>query len=102
MKRSIRQKGVKIYDFASCADIEDLFLLDFGGVCKFLGLPSATKMPSGNKGKSKIKKLFRLAGSYYHPGERAEDLIKALDMRTVVQKSSLPFQKLENIIKQIA
>lgn len=34
-------------------------LCDLPGVLSFLGLPPETEMPPGNKGKTKLKKLYR-------------------------------------------
>ena len=36
-------------------------LCDLPGVLSFLGLPPETKMPPGNKGKTKLKKLYDCA-----------------------------------------
>lgn len=55
---------------------------DLPGVLSFLGLPPETEMPPGNKGKTKLKKLYRKVApnKAYHSGERAKDLISHLDM----------------------
>lgn len=57
-------------------------LCDLPGVLSFLGLPPETEMPPGNKGKTKLKKLYRKVApnKAYHSGERAKDLISHLDM----------------------
>lgn len=48
-------------------------LCDLPGVLSFLGLPPETEMPPGNKGKMKLKKLYRKVApnKAYHSGERA-------------------------------
>lgn len=42
-------------------------------------------MPPGNKGKTKLKKLYRKVApnKAYHSGERAKDLISHLDMAEI-------------------
>ena len=53
-------------------------LCDLPGVLSFLGLPPETEMPPGNKGKTKLKKLYRKVApnKAYHSGERAKDLMR--------------------------
>ena len=48
-------------------------LCDLPGVLSFLGLPPETEMPPGNKGKTKLEKLYRKVApnKAYHSGERA-------------------------------
>lgn len=69
-------------------------LCDLPGVLSFLGLPPETEMPPGNKGKTKLKKLFRKVApnKAYHSGERAKDLISHLDMAEI--RASAPVQEL--------
>lgn len=69
-------------------------LCDLPGVPSFLGLPPETEMPPGNKGKTKLKKLYRKVApnKAYHSGERAKDLISHLDMAEI--RASAPVQEL--------
>ncbi len=91
-----KHRGCKVIDLAAKADIEDTLLLDVAGVFAFLGMP-VVPVPTGNKGKSKMKKIFRLKGrgSAYHEGERARTLIESLDMEKIISKSSIPFLEIE-------
>ena len=85
------------------ADIEDVMLCDLPGVLSFLGLPPETEMPPGNKGKTKLKKLYRKVApnKAYHSGECAKDLISHLDMAEIWSgKDKLDF--LLRILKRIA
>ena len=78
-------------------------LCDLPGVLSFLGLPPETEMPPGNKGKTKLKKLYRKVApnKAYHSGERAKDLISHLDMAEIWSgKDKLDF--LLRTIKRIA
>ena len=69
-------------------------LCDLPGVLSFLGLPPETEMPPGNKGKTKLKKLYRKVApnKAYHSGERAKDLISHLDTAEI--RASAPVQEL--------
>ena len=91
-----RNKQTSVIDLAASADIEDIMLLDYKGVCAFLGTPICP-MPSGRKGKSKMKKLFRENGSCYHEGERAKTLIEYLDKGVIINNSSIPFDEIDKI-----
>lgn len=57
------------------------------GVLSFLGLPPETEMPPGNKGKTKLKKLYRKVAlnKACHSGERAKGLISHLDMAECIR-----------------
>ena len=97
LKNNIRRnKRTHIIDLAASADIEDIMLYDLAGICKFLGI-SLCSMPSGRKGKSKIKKIFRENGSTYHEGERAKALIDPLEKDIIIRDSSVPFHEIDNI-----
>lgn len=86
-----------IVDIAARADIEDIMLLDLEGVFRYVGVPLC-ELPSGGKGKSRMKKIFRMKGpgSAYHAGERALPLIKALDFGKIIASSTLPLGEIEN------
>ena len=93
-----KKKTTRILDMAANADIEDTMLLDSDSVFKFLEMEPCP-IPSGSKGKRKMKKLFRLKGQgiAYHEGVRADPLIRALDFDVIIGKSRLPFDELEEI-----
>ena len=55
---NISPTAQKVVDLAAKTDIEDVMLCDLPGVLSFLGLPPETEMPPGNKGKTKLKKLY--------------------------------------------
>lgn len=98
--RTVLKKGrpYKIIDLAAAADIEDIMLLDSNGVFAFLGIPPAP-IPGGSKGKKKMKRLFRGKGPgvAYHPGNRAEPLIKSLDFDRIALSAPIPLQDVECI-----
>lgn len=90
--------GATIIDMAAAADIEDVMLIDLLGVLAFLELPLNTLLPSGRKGKAKMKKLFRMKALNlkYREGEKARPLIRALDMSLIEKNASLPFSDLRS------
>ena len=92
LRKSIsKRKSCSIIDLAAQADIEDIMLVDADGIFNFLGM-APIAIPTGSKGKVKIKKIFRAKGPgyAYHEGDRAEDLIKALDLDKIILESPLP------------
>lgn len=66
------------------------------GVFKFLGI-APCPIPTGSKGKRKMKQLFRLLGpgSAYHEGMRAKELVAALDLDLIIKSAPLDFEKIE-------
>lgn len=96
LRQDLCSRSQKVIEIAASADIEDVMLEDFSGVLSFLNLPLTTAMPSGNKGKSKMKKLFKERSPQrpYHEGERARPLIRALDLDKITRCSPLPLKKI--------
>lgn len=91
-----KRKSCSIIDLAAQADIEDIMLIDAEGVFNFLGIAPIT-IPSGSKGKAKMKKIFRAKGSgcAYHAGSRSEDLINALDFDKIISESPVPLDRIQ-------
>jgi len=98
--RKTLQKGRpdQIIDLAASAEIEDIMLLDSESIFSFLGIEPVA-IPTGAKGKRKMKKLFKLkgAGSAYHEGERALPLIQALDLERIISRAPIPLQDVEDV-----
>lgn len=95
------RQNIIVIDVAAKAEIEDIFLLDLSGISKFLGLEkelASTEIPMANKGKRKLKMLFRQYQKTYHEGSRAKDLIEALDKQVIINQNVLPLNKIEEII----
>ena len=57
-------------------------------------------VPSGGKGKSKMKALHRMVSvrNAYHEGSKAGPLIKSLDMGLIASRSSIPFEAIDAAI----
>lgn len=89
-------KVKKIIDLAAAADIEDVLLVDFEGVCKYIGVETPNRdVLKGRKGSAKMKTLFRAYGKAYHKGERAQELIKSLDLQKIIDSNILPLKQIE-------
>lgn len=97
LKKALKKgRQVDVYDMAANADIEDIMLLDADSVFSYLDLKPC-EIPSGRKGKAKMKKIFRMKGSgyAYHEGDRAQELINSLDLDKIIAKAPLPLDILE-------
>ena len=90
----------KVVDLAAEADIGDVMPCDLPGVPSFLGLPPEAEMPPGNKGKTKLKKLYRKVApnKAYHSGERAKDLISHLDMAEIRASAPVPLGEIDGAV----
>lgn len=95
LRKQLSKKAHKITDIAAAADIEDLFLQDINSISNFLGSPTSLNIPTGRKGKTKMKKLYRLMNKTYHEGERARDMIKALNMQLIIDSNFVPLKAIE-------
>ena len=97
LRKDIERGANAVVDLAAEADIEDIMLCDYAGILAFLGLPESTPMPSGRKGKVKMRKLHQKVAlnKPYHEGDRALPLIRALDMDAIMATAPIPLTQLE-------
>jgi len=100
LREEISSGASGIVDLAAEADIEDVMLCDLQGVLEFLHLDPSTPMPSGGKGKSKMKKLYKSASRRrpYHEGDRALPLIQSLDMEHIERSAPIPLASVKDAI----
>lgn len=100
LRESISPAAQKVVDLAAEADIEDVMSCDLPGVLSFPGLPPETEMPPGNKGKTKLKKLYRKAApnKAYLSGERAKGLISHLDMAEIRASAPVPLGEIDRAV----
>ena len=91
-------KPAKIIDLSAKADIEDIMLLDENSIFKYLGI-EPREIPNGKKGKTRLKRLFRCAGSgvAYHSGTRAKELINSLDFDLIISRAPINLTIIETI-----
>lgn len=100
LRLEIISNAAEIVDLAARADIEDVMLCDKGGVLAFLGLPESTEIPSGAKGKTKMKRLFRVVAinNAYHEGGRARPLIQSLCMDRIANLAPVPLKEIDRVL----
>ena len=77
--------------------IEDWFIMDVDGLCKFLKLKAPKKM-EGKDGYDKIKKLFKMGGKIYIKGTYSQKFIPHLDMALVRIHAQVELEKLEKAL----
>lgn len=90
----------QIVDCAAKNDIEDIMLIDFNGILKYLGIYHLRKtiVLKGRKGKSKMKKLFQEANRTYHEGKRALPLIEALNLKKIIRNANNNIVRIQQTI----
>ncbi len=76
--------ALKVNEIKAVRMIEDWFLIDTNGICKFLKID--TTMPKGKDGNEKMKFLFNKADKIYTKGSDCGDFIKDLDINTIYNK----------------
>ena len=88
----------EVIDISASAEIEDALLEDLKGICRYYDIPEPDMPLLGKTGKAKLRGYLRKYKAYYHPGDRAQDLICSLDMQTIIDKSTLPLSLIEDTI----
>lgn len=101
LRTALKKKAKAVHDIAAAADIEDIILSDIEGISCFLGSSSVMDLPTGGKGKAKLKKLFRQTGKTYHEGKRARTLIDSLNMQKIMDTSSAPLVTIESVLFEL-
>lgn len=95
LRKQLKNKAQIVADMAAAADIEDLLLQDINGISNFLGSSAVLNVPTGRKGKTKMKKLYRLMNKTYHEGARAREMIDSLDMQLIIDSDFVPLKEIE-------
>lgn len=85
----------KIYHLKADKCIEDIFLLDLPGICKFLKIPFIKKV-NGVDGVDKIKYLFSKGNRIYQKGFSCDGFIKNLNIDVILEKKISAFEPLIN------
>ena len=73
--------------------IEDIFLLDMQGICKYLNIKSVKNITGAN-GVDKMKKLFLKGNRIYQKGYKCEGFIKHLDIDYILKIKEEMFESL--------
>lgn len=96
-KELTRLGANKIYHLKAEKCIEDIFLLDLPGICKFLKI-SPIKKVSGSDGVDKLKNLFSKGNRIYQKGFSCEGFVRSLNIQIILEKIN---NKLEPLIKEL-
>ena len=95
----IRGKGAsEVKLVKAVTSIEDWFLYDIEGLCKFLKLSKKVKM-TGYKGQKGLSQLFLKANKTYIKGVRCNGLIDALDLNVIIPKIENEITIISDLIK---
>jgi hypothetical protein len=75
----------KVIHVKAKRSIEDWFLRDFTGLCRYLKLPESTTC-SGSNGVKKMENLFKKANKVYIKGKKVNGLVDALDIKKIMNE----------------
>lgn len=90
----LKRLGAKeIYHIKAEKCIEDIFLIDIAGICKYLNI-SQVKRVNGQNGVEKMKNLFMRGNRIYQKGFSCEGFINALDINLIFKEKQVVFKPL--------
>lgn len=96
VRKELRASGAhRVIGVRADQSVEDWFLLDLPGICRFLGLPPDTSL-SGKTGLERMKNLFRRVNRVYIKGSSASDLIAGLDLGLICTALGTHLTSLQN------
>ena len=75
--------------------IEDIFLSDIYGICKFLNI-SEIKRVSGKNGVEKMQQLFDKGNRIYQKGYACLGFVKSLDIEKIISNNKKMFEQIIN------
>lgn len=83
VKKELKLYGAtKIVQIVAEDMIEDWFLIDLQGLCKYLGIKEVPEI-KGKNGEDKIKKLFRKKQKIYIKGNYVHKFIDKLNLKLI-------------------
>ena len=90
----LKRLGAKeVYHIKAEKCIEDIFLIDTVGICKYLNIPQVKRV-NGQNGVEKIKNLFMRGNRIYQKGFFCEGFINSLDISLILEEKQLVFKPL--------
>lgn len=83
VEKQLKEDGAKrVIHVHAVKAIEDWFLYDLEGICKYLKIPLT--QPSGKNGYEKLGYLFRRANKTYIKGRMTKGFVESLDLGKIV------------------
>jgi hypothetical protein len=82
----IENGAAKVIHIKAKKSIEDWFLIDHKGICKYLGLSVSKASSSGVNGVKKMENLFKKANKVYIKGGKTTDFLDSLDIKKIMGK----------------
>lgn len=90
----LKRLGAKeVYHIKAEKCIEDIFLIDTIGICKYLNIPQVKKV-NGQNGVEKMKNLFMRGNRIYQKGFSCEGFINSLDISLILKEKQVVFKPL--------
>lgn len=83
----------KVYHIKAEKCIEDIFLVDTVGLCKYLNI-SLVKKVNGSNGVDKMKNLFMRGDKIYQKGFSCEGFVNSLDICLILKEKQAVFEPL--------
>jgi len=87
--------AVKVCFIKAETMIEDWFLLDKEGLCRYLRI-SVSGTLNGNDANEKMKNLFKKSNKVYQKGTNCSNFTEALDIEKIYNKLKIHFTELED------
>lgn len=83
VEKQLKEEGAKrVIHVQAVKAIEDWFLYDLEGVCKYLNIPLT--QPTGRTGYDKLSNLFKRANKTYIKGRMTKGFVENLDVSKIV------------------
>ena len=78
--------------------IEDWFLDDLAGLCRYLEIPTNTPLPAGTNGNKKMQNLFHIAHKMYYKGHYTRNFLDDLDFAKIYHQRQHNLEPLVNLL----
>ena len=101
LKKAVKRMGIEEFvQLGIKSSIEDWLLYDQEGICRFLKLKDIPKSLKGKNGNEKMNDLYARVKKVYQKGCQTKNLVSALDMSVIRNKTKdilAPLEKALNV-----
>jgi hypothetical protein len=99
LRKTVKRMGIQEFiQLGIRSSIEDWFLSDIEGICRYLNLTTIPKSLKGNNGNAKLTDLYSHAKKVYQKGYQTRDLVDALKMEIIRKKHADDLSELEKAL----